>query len=226
MAAIFLQMGVIMQGFVYLFELFTILMGLAVAVMFKGFADILRLRFRRKAGIDTSDLDIKIGWLLPLLGLFMLFNIASFWLLIHPLRDILPFNFTTIMAIFMLMGGYYILASLIFPSEPKLWISLDDYYWQSKRFILVGTFLLIIIGNIGIGALGFNGYLTSEYLAKYPIFKLVNLLILISLPLMLWASLSKNYKVNFYFLIYYVIVNLLFIVAEAITPPYTEGMAL
>ena len=93
-----------MQGFVYLFELFMILMGLSIAVMLKGFADILRLRFRRQAGVDKNASEIEIGWLLPLLGMFTLFNLASLWLTLQPLRKTLPFNFASIIDIIILMG--------------------------------------------------------------------------------------------------------------------------
>jgi len=214
------------QDFIFLFELFTIMIGLSMAVMLKGFTDILRLRFRRKAGITKTDSDIKVGWLLPLLGLFMLFNIASFWLLIHPLREVLPFNYASIIVIIVLIGSYYILASLVFPSEPELWVNLDDYYWQTKRFILLGALFLMIIGNIGVSVLDINIDIPPEHIARYSAFYWMRLLILLSIPLLLWAGLSKSRNVNFFFLIYYTVLNLCYMVVTAITPPYVEGMAL
>ena len=56
-----------MDEFSYIFELFALLLGLAVAEMLGGFGQVLKLRARRKAGMDEGV--VRVGWLVPLLGL-------------------------------------------------------------------------------------------------------------------------------------------------------------
>jgi len=74
--------------------------------------------------------------------------------------------------------------------------------------------------------LGFDTSNPPEYLDKYPILLWTNLLVIIGIPWMVWAALSKSKKLNYTFLIYYIITHLAFGVVTAIVPPYTEGMAL
>jgi len=102
-----------MQDFVYLFELFTILMGLAVAEMLRGFSGVMKLRARRKAGIDINVQNVRIGWLVPLLGIFVLVDLATFWLLIYEVRNTLPFNFASVISIIGIIGAFYMVASLV-----------------------------------------------------------------------------------------------------------------
>ena len=49
--------------FDYVFELFTLLISLAVAEMLMGFSRILKMRARRKAGVDPTAISVRVGWL-------------------------------------------------------------------------------------------------------------------------------------------------------------------
>ncbi len=226
MVAILFSTGVIMQDFVYLFELFTILMGLAVAVMLRGFAGVLKLRARRRAGVDKLLEDVRVGWLVPLLGIFVLVDLTTFWLFMYEARNSLPFNYVSILAIVLIIGAYYMVASLIFPDEPELWNDFDDYYWELKRFIILGIFIINIISAIGLIFIGPASNMTPEYIEKYPIVVWCALLLFLGMPWMLWAALSNNRKVNIIFFIYYISVHLFYGYATAVIPPYAEGMAL
>ena len=57
--------------FDYIFELFTLLISLAVSEMLMGFSRILKMRARRKAGVDPTAISVRVGWLVPLLGLLV-----------------------------------------------------------------------------------------------------------------------------------------------------------
>ena len=121
--------------FDYIFELFTLLISLAVAEMLMGFSRILKLRARRKAGVDPTAISVRVGWLVPLLGLLVLIDLATFWSIIWTMRGVLDMRIATIFAVLVLIGGYYLIATLVFPDEPELWPDFDAYFWQQKRLV-------------------------------------------------------------------------------------------
>ncbi len=57
-----------MPQFEFFFSLYGLILGLAIAVVIGGLSDLLRERDK-----------IPIGWLTPLLGLFLLLDLVSMW---------------------------------------------------------------------------------------------------------------------------------------------------
>ena len=57
-----------MTVFEYVFSLYSLLFGLALAQVFGGFGNTLQERHK-----------LKVGWLTPLLGLFVIVDLTSFW---------------------------------------------------------------------------------------------------------------------------------------------------
>ena len=57
-----------MSNFEFVFSLYSLLFGLALAQVFAGFGNTLQERYK-----------IRIGWLTPLLGLFVILDLTSFW---------------------------------------------------------------------------------------------------------------------------------------------------
>ena len=96
--------------FDYIFELFTLLIVLAVAEMLMGFSRILKLRARRKAGVDPTATAIRVGWLVPVLGLLVLIDLGTFWSIVWSMRGVLDMRMATIFGVLVLIGGYYLVA--------------------------------------------------------------------------------------------------------------------
>ncbi|MGN6277340.1 MAG: hypothetical protein ACTHM8_01285 [Sphingomonas sp.] len=132
-----------MSGFDFLFALFSLLLGLAMAEVLGGFARVMKIHAKARAGRGG---DVRVGRLLPLLAVFVLLGQLSFWHITYRVRDELPFNYVTLVGVTAIVGGYYLLSALVWPEEPAEWPDFDAYYDQHNRFILVGNLLLTLAG--------------------------------------------------------------------------------
>ncbi|RYD56546.1 MAG: hypothetical protein EOP60_05060, partial [Sphingomonadales bacterium] len=109
-----------MSAFELVFAVFGLLLGLAVAEVLGGFSRALKLK--------RGTRPVKIGWLTPLLGIFVMLDLTSFWLMAWESRDQLGANYLTLVAVLAIVGVYYLAATLIFPDEPEQWPDFDDWY--------------------------------------------------------------------------------------------------
>ncbi|HWA00610.1 MAG TPA: hypothetical protein VG841_09890 [Caulobacterales bacterium] len=127
-----------MSPFEFFFSLFGLVLGLAVATVIGGLSDVLRQRGQ-----------IRIGWLTPMLALFVLFDLSTMWVNAWTgLSDIKvtigPFFMGLIVA-----GIYYFAASMVFPKTAADWPSLDDYYMGHRRYVLGG----VVAANLALDAM-------------------------------------------------------------------------
>src|SRR6188508_1667931 len=106
---------------------FDLLFALPMAELLSGFARVLRLQARQRAAakgalrVDEADdapPPVRIGWLVPLLGAYVLLDQLSFFTAAFAFRDGLTANLFTLVAITTVVGGYYLIATLVFPDEP------------------------------------------------------------------------------------------------------------
>jgi len=134
-----------MSDFDLLFALLSLLLGLSMAELLAGFARVLRLKARQRAvakgAVRVNDADdapppVRVGWLVPLLGAYVLIDQLSFFTAAFALRDGLTVNLFTLMAITAVVGGYYVVATLVFPDEPGDWPDFDRYYDEHNRVVL------------------------------------------------------------------------------------------
>jgi hypothetical protein len=138
-----------MSDFDLLFALLSLLLGLSIAELLQGFARVLRLKARQRAAakgalrIDDAGPEtfgapppVRVGWLVPLLGAYVLLDQLSFFTAAFAFRDGLSANLFTLMAITVVVGGYYLIATLVFPDEPGDWPDFDRYYDEHNRLIL------------------------------------------------------------------------------------------
>ncbi|WP_256959983.1 hypothetical protein, partial [Sphingobium sp. Z007] len=111
---------------------------MAISEVLGGFSRALKLKRGAK--------PVRIGWLTPLLGLFVLLDLTSFWLTAFEARAQMDANYLTLTAVLALVGVYYLAATLIFPDEPEEWPDFDDWYDRHKRLVIGG----VLTANIGI----------------------------------------------------------------------------
>lgn len=137
-----------MSGFEMVFALFGLLLGLAIAEVLIGFSRTWKARLRAEA---AGTAPVRIGWLVPLLGLLVITDQTAFWLHAYALRDAIPLTFLSLLAVLAVIGGYYLLATFIFPDDPWAWPDFDDYYLRTSR-IVVGGMLLINFALIAAAA--------------------------------------------------------------------------
>ena len=117
-----------MNGFEYIFTLFGLLLGLALAEGLGGLARALKARHH-----------VHVGWPTALLGLFVSCDLVTFWLYGWELRDVMPVTWPAIFGGFVVTAIYYLAASLIFPDGD--FADLDAHFERHYRTVLAGVFV-------------------------------------------------------------------------------------
>lgn len=122
-----------MSAFEFFFSFYGLVLGLSVAVIATGAAR--AFKHRR---------SIRVGWMTPLLALFVALDIATFWDSAWTSFRELPYSYGLIIAGMVIAAVYFIAASLIFPEAEDAPVSLDDHFWTNKRTVL----LLTVLANV------------------------------------------------------------------------------
>jgi hypothetical protein len=124
-----------MTAFDLIVRLFGLLLGLAMGEVLSGFARTLRL----KLGVaETPSGGVRIGWLVPLLGLLIVLSQLSFWLAFYELQGRMPLNLLFLFCIFVVVGGFYLISGLVFPAQPERWPDFDAYFLKVRRAVVGG----------------------------------------------------------------------------------------
>lgn len=146
-----------MSAFEFFFSFYGLLLGLSVAVLATGTAR--AFKHRR---------TVRVGWLTPLLALFVAMDIATFWDSAWNSFRELPYTYGLIIAGLGIAAVYFIAASLVFPEAEDEVASLDDHFWANKRAVI----LLTIVANVmAVGVIllmnaisGQGGHIGATYL--------------------------------------------------------------
>ncbi len=134
-----------MSGFEFVFSLFGLILGLALAEGLGGLAKALKASHR-----------VRIGWPTALLGLFVSCDVVTFWMYGWAIRDLLPLGWPVMFGGFVVTAIYYVAASLVFPDDPEGWSDLNAHFDKHYRQVLGGIFLCNVILIAVVGAL--NGF--------------------------------------------------------------------
>lgn len=141
-----------MSAFEFFFSFYGLLLGLSVAAVVGGFANVLHERHR-----------IRFGWLTPLLALFIAVDIATFWAQAWIIFRAAPFNLALLVVGLVIAGVFYIAASITFPrvspdGEERL--DLDDHFWAHRRMVFACVMIanLIVAVVLGLLAMADDGF--------------------------------------------------------------------
>ncbi|MEG3088016.1 hypothetical protein [Sphingomonas sp. PB4P5] len=134
-----------MSPFELVFAVYGLLLGLAIAEVLGGFSRWIKLKRGTKA--------VRIGWLTPLLGLLVMLDLTSFWMLAWDAREQISANYITLVAVLAMVGVYYLAATLIFPDTPEEWPDFDDWYDKQNRLVIGGLLAANVASWIGVGVL-------------------------------------------------------------------------
>ena len=121
-----------MSGFEFIFSLFGLLLGLALAEGLGGLARALKASHK-----------VRIGWPTALLGLFVSCDVVTFWMYGWAIRDLVPVNWPTLFGGFVVTAIYYVSASLVFPDGD--WDSTDEHFDRHYRKVLGGILVCNIV---------------------------------------------------------------------------------
>ena len=130
-----------MSDFEFTFALFGLLLGLSLAEVLSGVARAIEARLRLGPAL-------RIGWLTPLLGAFVILDLLSFWQAAWVSRNVVEVSGLTLMAITAFAGSYYLAASLVFPRAVGGEIDFDDHFFRVRRLV-IGAMLVLLIVQLG-----------------------------------------------------------------------------
>lgn len=131
-----------MTAFEFIFPLFGLLVGLSYTEMLGGLARTLK-----------SSREIRVGWLVPLLGLLVLINLTMFWFGAWQLRHVAEPTSGSLLTTLLVGGTYFLAASLVFPNPGESIVDLDVHFFATRRLALLA------IGGcnlVGLGLLADN----------------------------------------------------------------------
>ena len=158
-----------MSGFEVYFSFFGLLLGLSVAQVANGIGHAV-----------VARKTITFGVLTPLLAIFVLLDIASFWVWAWGARDVIQVTYASINLGLVVTLAYYIATVLMFPLPSATWDRLDDHYWSNKRFVITG----VILANAVVVA---HGLVTRPELLTLPRFWLLQPVYWVPLTVMLFS---------------------------------------
>ena len=128
-----------MSVFEFVFSLYSLLFGLALAQVFGGFGNVLQERHK-----------LKVGWLTPLLGLFVILDLTSFWEIGWQMRSLSRPYFLFLMCTVLLAGIYFLAARLVFPRNFAEWPDFDIYYFRHKNWVYGGILICNVVAAVAL----------------------------------------------------------------------------
>lgn len=133
-------MGGQVSIFEVVFSLTGLVLGLALVEVLSGLTKVVKARGH-----------LKIGLLIPLLGLFVLGDVTSFWGQAYEVRDLIPSVWPGLGVALVITSIYYVAASLTIPPDLTTQTDYDDHYWRNRRIVLG----LVLLCNLMTWAIGF-----------------------------------------------------------------------
>ena len=141
-----------MDRFEFFFTLSGLLLGFSLVEVVAGFGRAIELSVLR--GPNVQPARVRVGWLSPLLGLFVACNLLSFWTGAWSQRHAIPVHYLSLLYAFTVTAGYYLAAMLVFPRGIQASADLDDHYFKVKRWVLAVVLACNVIGAAGIALIG------------------------------------------------------------------------
>lgn len=173
-----------MSDFEFVFALYSLLLGLSMVELLGGLGRALEARFAAEADREK----FTIGWLTPLLAIFVMLDLLSFWQAAWTMRGNIAVSGSTLMAVATFASLYFLAARLVFPSNPEGFANLDTHYFRVRRVVL-GLLLVLLAAQLGY-------YLSHPVLAAAFQRPLVWGLTLILTALMVAAMLVKGVRAS------------------------------
>jgi hypothetical protein len=144
-----------MNDFEYLLTLFGLVLGLAIAEVMGGLARTFEAGpFRRLVDAGAGK-PVRVGWLTPLLGIYVLLNLIANWTATWRFRELIPIRYDALFVGLVVTSVYYLGSRMVFPKEPEQWPDLDEHFLRIRR--LVAGCILLGTGGANIAAAALEG---------------------------------------------------------------------
>lgn len=129
------------SDFEFLFGLFGLMLGLSLAEVLAGLARSIEQRLQPRS-------TLRIGWLTPMLAVFVLLDLLSFWGAAWLTRGLVRVSGESLFFISAFAGAYYMAARLVFPRDFDELSDLDQHFFRLRR-IVIGILLVLLVVQIG-----------------------------------------------------------------------------
>jgi hypothetical protein len=176
-----------MTLFEMVFNLVGLVLGLALVAVLGGLAA--AIKARPEGGI---------GWLTPLLGVWLILDVSAFWGIAWEVRDLMTLVWPSLLVGVVLASVYYLAAALVFPDDLERHSDLDAHYWATKRQVIGLVFfcdaaVLVLVQLLGrdppIWVMALNAvYFTAMAAAFFARGRTANLVLLIALVSIMTAG--------------------------------------
>ena len=126
-----------MTVFEHSFALIGLVLGLALAHVLNELVRAVR----------THGLKL-LGPLTPLLAIFVILDIGTWWGVLWEMRAMLPNIWPVLGTGLAISCLYYVAAICVFPESRIDWLDLDDYYLRHRRFVLGLMFFCFALTSV------------------------------------------------------------------------------
>jgi hypothetical protein len=126
-----------MSEFEFLFALFGLLLGLSLTEVLGGLGRVIEVRLRPGSGV-------RIGWLTPLLGAFVILDLLSFWQAAWVNRNVVGVSGEALFAVTAFASAYYLAAHLVFPRNAESVADYDEHFFRVRRIVIGVMFALLV----------------------------------------------------------------------------------
>jgi len=149
-----------------------------------GLGRTLKMRLR----LDENQSSSPVGVLTPMLGLFVMLDLLSFWYSAWVLKDLFSISTLSLMAVTAFASCYYLASYMVFPDIITEKTDLDQYYFKVRR-IIFSLLLALTFAQLGY-------YAMQPTILPRMMVPLSIIMTLILLGLMIAAMLFKSVKIN------------------------------
>ncbi len=130
-----------MSEFEFVFVLYSLILGLSLVELLSGIGRTLEFKLARNA----DDKAFAIGWLSPLLALFVILDLLSFWLFAWRVRDSVTASTSTMFGVLVFSSAYFLASRLVFPSSPENFSDLDTHYFRVRRVVFAMLIVMVAV---------------------------------------------------------------------------------
>jgi hypothetical protein len=171
-----------MNAFEFVFALYSLILGLSLVELLTGLGRTLEFKLAR----DAEQRAFRIGWLTPLLAVFVILDLLSFWMFAWLVRDVVAADRFTILGVVVFASAYFLASRLVFPSEPEHFTDLDTHYLRVHRVVFAMLIVMVVVQWLFVATVpALAGQMTSPLSIG---------LTALLLALMLGAAITRNRK--------------------------------
>ena len=131
-----------MSAFEFSFTFYGLVLGLSVVELVAGIARTVH-----------GGRRFRIGWLTPLVAIYLVLDVATFWNQSWVMNQHAPYSMTLLVLGLVSAGLFYIAASLVFPRDHEDGCDLTEHFWKHRRMIFGMVLAANVLNHIAITCL-------------------------------------------------------------------------